>query len=199
MNSGGFTLIELLIVCAIMGFITSVVLLSDRSFSRSILLSEAAHAVASTVRQAQALSYGFHIENENSGTSSYTVFQDVYPASSSCSGDNPELPDAQLGDCQYEPTEGELVKVFHMREGASVTRFCIDDNTVCTTGGGDGLSSLDIVFSHLNSRVSIIGYAPNGGQYFPLVATLYVSSPRGGERCVVIRDNGQIATPQTCP
>jgi hypothetical protein len=133
------------------------------------------------------------------------MFEDFNPGSSSCFDDTSN-PNFQPGNCTYESymdygTRGtELVKEFHLDSGPSITKFCLDDNQeVCTDGGGGDLIALDVAFSRANSAANLIGYAPNGGQYFPLSVIFHIKGFGEGEKCVVIRRSGQISIPQICP
>lgn len=204
MNTRGFTIIELVVVSAIIGVVASVVLMGNSSFNRSILVSQGAHSVSATIRKAQNLSYGFHIAADATPTTpSYLIFQDVYPADQSCIDGDMTVPGAQPGNCRYDSwytyDSTELVKEFHTPEGVSVTRFCVDDGSVCSGSGGTDLFSLDIVFSRVNSRAVILGRMTNEDVYQYYRAIIHVAAANGVERCVVVEQSGQISTPQTCP
>ncbi len=51
----GFTVIEMLMALSIIGVIMAVALAGNSSFNKSILLSQAAYSVATTIREAQSL------------------------------------------------------------------------------------------------------------------------------------------------
>ena len=108
----GFTLIELLVVLGIVVTITSVVLTSQSSFNKTLVLANTAYDVALSLRSAamyglggHAISttptgYGMHFER--SAPESFTLFADTYPVTSVCHAiDDPSTLDAQPGNCSY--------------------------------------------------------------------------------------------------
>lgn len=88
-SSRGFTLVELLISIAIIGIVTSTVLVKYKSFDSTVLLKGAAYEIALTLREAQVksigamgtstsgnfnVSYGVSFDVTDAGKSTYTVF-----------------------------------------------------------------------------------------------------------------------------
>ncbi|GEM_PF-445104 len=96
--SAGFTLLEMLVVVAIISFVIGVVVVNQRSFDNSVILSTTAYDVALSIRQAQAygtaglgvqgvpggsafpVSYGTGIDFSLSSPRQYIIFADTDPA-----------------------------------------------------------------------------------------------------------------------
>jgi prepilin-type N-terminal cleavage/methylation domain-containing protein len=158
-HTKGFTLMELLVVLTIIIVITMVVLTSQSSFNKTLVLANTAYDVALTLRSAQKYGlgsrasgsivnagYGLHF---SSGVQdSFTLFADTSPSpsSSSCHGlptsNNPDAPDAKAGNCKYD--EGDsIVFPYRLNNGIKITKLCV--NSSC-----NDVSKLDIVFSRPN-------------------------------------------------
>lgn len=214
--SAGFTLVELLVVLAIIVTITSVVLTSQSSFNKTLILANTAYDVALSLRSAatyglggHAISmlptgYGMHFELSTPG--SFTLFADTYPAPSALSVchpvDDQTTLDAQPGNCSYESAQDATVMVYTLGNNITIGDFCAfaSGSWSCAYAEGGGLTALDIVFARpdadpfmsVNRAYSTLSPVTN--------ACLTISSPLGGERYVAVSSTGRItANATSCP
>jgi prepilin-type N-terminal cleavage/methylation domain-containing protein len=158
--SRGFTLIELLLVTSIMLILTSVFLIRQQSFNSSILLRSLAYSVALSIRQAQlfgsairetgvgafqgatpAKAYGIYFDKDNAvaDPAIYTLFADLN------------------NNGQYD-APGELVQVFKLTKGFSISQFCgmTSGGTLrCWTAASPNINYLTIVFRRPNTDACI--------------------------------------------
>lgn len=194
--SKGFTLVELMVVLAIIVIITSVVLTSQSSFNKTLILSNTAYDIALTLRSVETYGlgsralgttvnagYGLHFDGGTSG--SFILFADTWPIAS-C-----DRPDCKPGDNVYTSGADSLVQTYTLGNRMTISDFC-------ALSGGSwscGLSSLDIVFSRPNPDALI---SANGLSYSS--ACITVTSPQGGMKYVSIAASGQInADASSCP
>jgi len=211
----GFTLVELLVVLAIIVTITSVVLTSQSSFNKTLILANTAYDVALSLRSAatyglggRAISmsptgYGMHFELSTPG--SFTLFADTYPPPSALSchpaGDQTTL-DAQPGNCSYEWDQDQMVMTYALGNNITIGDFCASSSGAwsCAYAEGGGLTALDIVFARPDADPFM---SVNGGYstVSPVTsACLKISSPLGGERYVAVSSTGRItANATSCP
>ena len=211
----GFSLVELMVVLAIIGVIMSIVLTSQSTFNKTIILKNTAYDIALTLRNAETYGlgsraagvtanagYGVHFQNAPTGT--FTFFADTYPLSPSafnCHGlpaGGSGAPDAQPGDCAYTAGQDQKVNEYALGNGITISDFCaLSGGGVwsCAVARGGGLSSLDIVFARPNPDAFI---RANGFSYTS--ACLTISSPQGGTRYISVASSGQItANAAPCP
>ncbi len=140
--SSGFTLVEMVVVLAIITVISGVVLSSQTSFNKTLVLANTAYDIALTVRSVETfgvsssglsvngVGYGLHFDTAS--PTSFTLFKDIDPAPSNsfCHSplplSDPNGPDAKRGDCVYnpDPTKGEWVKDYKVENGIYISRFC---------------------------------------------------------------------------
>lgn len=201
--TAGFTLVEMLVVLAIIGTITTIVLSSQSSFNKTLVLANTAYDVALMLHSAESFGlgsralgsmanagYGLHFERDTPG--SFLFFADTWPpVDSSCA-----RPDCKPGDHLYS-TVDSLVRTYILGNGIVVSDFCAySDAWYCALGGY--LNSLDIVFSRPNPDAFLY---TNGSTFTAYTqACLTVSSPDGGSRFVAIAASGQIiANAPSCP
>lgn len=204
----GFTLIEVLVSVAIFVIVTSLVLLGQRSFGGSVLLSNLAYDVALSVRQAQVYgvsvkqargvssglafnrSYGIHFHS----TGHYTLFTDL-------DGDGKyDTAAEQDSGCLASPPEGHLpecISLFRLEQGNSITKLCADNDCA----GANNIDTLDILFHRPDPEPIIHGLNSLVNKpYTPYTnASVTVSSPQGTSRSVCISASGQISVKATCP
>jgi len=208
----GFTLIELLVVLAIITFVMSVVITSQSTFNKTLILESASYDIALTLRNAETYGlssrahtdagfivskntgYGIHFQNIPSN--SFILFADTIPSVGSSglchtlSASQPVGgPSAQPGNCAYDT--GELVQTYTLNNGITISDFCAySDSWHCASSGTGDLTSLDIVFARPNPDVFI----STNGSYSTLKkkACLTVTSPQGGFRYVSVASSGEI-------
>lgn len=213
----GFTLIEMLVVLAIIVVITALVLSSQSSFNKTLILSNAAYDVALTLRSAESygvstraagsvVDAGYGIDVSKSAPGNLTLFADSYPLPSTSAACHPAIdasaPDAKPGDCAYEPSSDILIASYALGSGITVSDFCAKSASAwsCAASNGNALSTLDIVFVRPNP----IPYLSVNGSYssaFPVTdACITLTSPSGGARYVSISAAGEIrADAPSCP
>ncbi len=113
----GVTIIEMLVVLGIIGVLATVVVTSQTSFNKTILLANTAYDVALSIRSAQTFGlgsraqgvvtpnagYGIHFESAIPNT--YKLFADKggTPACHTPASGVPNAPDVIPGDCTYLP------------------------------------------------------------------------------------------------
>lgn len=201
--SRGFTLIELLVVVSIMIVIMSVVLSSQSSFNKTLVLANTTYDIALTIRGAESFGignrasggitnagYGIHVSASAPG--SFIFFADT-TGGASCA-----TPSCNPGDGVY--TLGSDVTVgqsYQINNGITINDFCAYNGTFWKCKS-TGLTSLDIVFARPNPTPSVRANGDAGTQYSE--ACLSVSSAQGGSRFIVIESSGEIsANAASCP
>lgn len=212
--SKGFTLIELMVVLTIMTVLTGVILSSQSSFNKTLVLTNTAFDIALTMRSAATYGlssrgssislnagYGLHFSNSSSG--SFMLFSDISPLpdAANCHGLPPSgasAPDAKPGNCVYDGAS-ENISAYTIGNGITVSNFCAKSGSWSCAQTGD-LSSLDIVFVRPNPNPFI---SVNGAYSIvsPITAAcLSVVSPQGGVRHISVAASGQIiANAAACP
>lgn len=216
--SAGFTLVELMVVLAIISVITSVVLSSQSTFNKTLVLANTAYDIALTLRSVQtyglgsraagstaSTGYGLHFERAVSGSQySFTFFADTFPgpSASNCHGlsrNDPNAPDTKPGDCVYDPARDQKVVAYTLGNRVTVSEFCARNGSwSCAVSNGGTLSSLDIVFARPNPEPLITVNSSPSTVY--TAACLKVTSPQGGSHFVSVAASGQIvASAASCP
>ncbi len=200
----GFTLIELLVVFSIMVIIMSVVLTSQSSFNKTLILANTAYDVALSLRSAESFGLGarvasggvtnagYGIHFQGAPANSYFLFTDSnLPSVSSCHGlplsGDISAPDAQYGNCVYDA--GEKVFDYTLNNGITISNLCVhtDGSATCAP-----VNSLDIVFARPNAEA----FMSTNGLYSaaPAItsACLTLTSPQGGSQFVSVTSSGEI-------
>ncbi|MDD3531349.1 MAG: type II secretion system protein [Candidatus Pacebacteria bacterium] len=219
--SKGFSLIELLVAFGIITVLMSVVLSSQSTFNKSLVLSNTAYDIALTLRSAETFGlsargssvstsagYGLHFSSGSPG--SFTLFSDTLPlpgSSSSCHEvpiGGADAPDAKPGNCVYDG-QSEKVTDYALGNGIIINDFCAKSiSWSCVQAHGSysgGLSSLDIIFARPNPSP----FMSTNGSYSAVSpvteACISVVSPQGGSpRYISIEASGQIiTTAASCP
>ena len=212
----GFTLVEMIVVLAIIVIITTIALLGQSSFNRSMVLTDTAYTIAFSVREAQALGIssrafggtqdaGYGLRFTDDTPTSYKLFADTAPAAPGdtqytaiCPG-HPNVaannPEAKPGDC-IQTVEAEVVRTYSLNNGFRISRFCgrrSNGNQLCN---GPAMDSLNIVYLRPNTQSVITGV--NGNVRMALQdATIRIMSPDGStERCVYVSKVGQVSVVQ---
>ena len=206
---GGFTLIEMLVSLGIILIITTVVLLGQSGFNRTLVLVDTAYGMAFTLRQAQSFGlssrlfglvqnagYGLHLVN--GAPTSYSLFADILPVSPGdtqgglCPGHSASVGvESKPGNCLYDSTT-EQVTGYTLNRGFKISSFCGMEGAVKRCSGSY-LDSLDITFLRPSTQPTILG--THAGAIVNLSsAAVHVTSPDGlQERCVNVSKVGQIA------
>lgn len=203
-----FTLIEMLVVIAIIGTITMIVVVSQSSFNKSIILANAAYDMALTIRSAEtygigsrvigaggASGYGIHV-GVPLPQNTFTLFADTYPGPSTdptrCHpADDASAPDAKAGNCAYDSTQESVgVTDYKLGNGITINKFCATTSAgqVCTPT----LSSVDVVFTRPNAEPFM---SANGAYSVasPVTSLCFsLTSPQGGQRYVLVSYYGEI-------
>lgn len=206
-----------MVVLTIIVVITVVVLASQSSFNKTLILANTAYDIALALRSAETYGlgsrasgttlnagYGLHFQ---SGTpASFTLFADTYPLPSTSSVCHPiadaSAPNAQSGNCSYESGQGEKVTAYALGNGITVSDFCayISGSWSCAYSRGGGLSSLDIVFARPNPNPFISVNGSYSASFPATSACLTVTSQQGGAHYVSVSASGQItANAVSCP
>ena len=222
----GFTLVELLVTLAIITIVLAIILVSQTSFNRSILLIDTAYTVALSVRQSQSLGisgrifsstnntgYGIHFDTNSTPINSYKQFADVSPSAGSavnaiCPGHTVLVgsnPEARPGNCLYDGAS-ELVTQYNFSQRYTIGKFCGTSNAVtnCSNDASLPLTSLDITFERPNIQTVMIGSNQNGEitAYSYDTACIEIDAPAaagGTTRYVKITRFGQILVTSVCP
>jgi len=199
-----------MVVLAIIGVVMSIVLTSQSTFNKTLILKNTAYDIALTLHNAQTyglgsrasnttINTGYGVHFQNAPTASLTLFADIYPAPSpfSCHPtDDASSPNAQPGDCIYTIGQDQKVTDYTLGNGITISDFCaFKGSWSCAVALGGGLSSLDIVSARPNPDTFI---RANGLSYTS--ACLIISSPQGGLRYISVAASGQItANAASCP
>lgn len=219
----GFSLVEMMVVLAIITIITAVVLTGQSTFNRSILLTDTAYQVATSIREMQSFGissrryksgatdvqnspYGVHIDTSNKNR--YILFADTSntptpsPALSNCALGTPGTPDAKTGNCLYDTdaTPDAIVETNTFTRGFTISKYCGYVNTstkYCSDDGSTPLTAMDIVFIRSSTESAINAY--RGASWVSLIsAEIYLTSADGSAtRGVCVSRVGQVSVTQT--
>lgn len=214
----------MMVVLAIIAIVTSVALLGQSDFNRTLLLTDTAYQVAVSVREMQSFglssrrfvlgaqdvqnaAYGIHVNSTN--PNQYILFADVSNtpsvALSNCLVGTVGTPDRKPGNCLYDTdaTPDGIVQTNTFTRGFTIAQFCGRTNSTtryCSTDGITPLTALDVVFLRSNTESAIHAY--RGTTWTPLIsAEIYIQSADGtATRGICISRVGQVSITQTtCP
>ncbi len=212
---------EMVVVLAIIVIITTIALMGQSSFNRSLVLTDTAYTIAFSVREAQSFGlssrifqgtqnagYGLHFTN--GVNTSYKLFADVSPVASGniqdstvCPGHTVSSgPEAKPGDCM-QTAASEVVRTYTINNGFTIQSFCGTQTSGGTQRCNGYLDALDIVYLRPNTQ-SIITGVRSGTRIALSDATIRVSSPDGSkQRCNYISKVVQVSVFRTgesnCP
>lgn len=206
----GFTIMEMVVVLAIITVISSIALLGQSTFNRSMILTNTAYTVAFSVREAQFLGIssrvfngvqnaGYGIRFLNDSAHSYALFADTHPAAAGnvqsaelCPGHAVGSgPEAKPGDC-IQTQASEIVRTYNLNNGFFIKQFCGTETSGGTLRCSGYLSALNIVYLRPNTQ-SIITGVRQGNRISLSDATIRIASPDGfTERCIYVSKAGQV-------
>lgn len=203
----GITLIELLVVLAIIIAITTVVLTSQGSFNKTLLLANTAYDIALTLRSTEILGIGTLASGATANAGRGAHFEKITPDSFSLFADTSppascSAPNCKPGDRKYAAGQDTLVQKYTLGNGMKINDFCARSAATgvwsCARTNGSGLSSLDIVFARPNPDAFI---RVNGNPDAPYTsACLTITSLQRGARFVNVASSGGItANASSCP
>lgn len=203
------------VVLAIIVTVTGLILNSQTSFNKTLVLANTAYDIALTLRSSQTyglgsrafggssnMGYGMHFEIAS--PESFTLFADVSPAPSpsNCHGlpaGGQDSPNAKRGDCTYDPAL-ERVKDYNLENGVYIHDLCMRNsgNWSCTyprPGVSGGVTVLDIVFARPNPEPFINGRTNRRG-----CITISSRQDSSERRFISVTESGQInANASSCP
>lgn len=218
----GFTLVEMMVVLVIITVISTVAIMGQSAFNRSLILTDTAYTIAFSIREAQNYGLSSRVANSlyNAGygirfstvtPKAYTLFADTSPTSpgSTQSGLCPghtqpsTSPDSHPGDCIYDPSANpaELVRSYSLNRGFTIYQFCGTEvvspyATKCST---THFETMHISFMRPATDAVIFGRTSSGMLIALSDATIYLRSPDGvAERCIFVSKVGQISV-AACP
>ena len=212
----GFTLIELLVVLAIIVILTAIVLTSQSTFNKTIVLANTAYDVALTLRATETYGIGnravgstantgYGLDFQKATPNSFILFADLYPPVGStglCHTPlgSPTGPGAVPGNCAYDANQNEKVTDYTLGNGITISNFCASSGSTWLCANNGPLTSLDIVFARPNPdpfiKVSTLGTSPVSATS----ACLTLSSASGGSRFISVTAAGEITTAtSSCP
>jgi type II secretory pathway pseudopilin PulG len=216
-----------MVVLAIITIITGVILTSQGSFNKSLILSNTAYDVALTLRFTEtyglgsrvfgtAVNTGYGLHFDATTPTKFTLFADAYPSvgtGSTCHpapSYDPAGPSAVAGNCTYDSSGGERVQDYTLGNGIQVDNICAQSSSgwvcskptsVCATQAvSGGLNWLDIVFSRPNPTPYMSkdpGYAAASSPSHVTAACLALTSKQGGCKYISVGSSGQISTNAT--
>ncbi len=226
-RASGFSLVEMMVVLAIISVVTSIALLGQGEFNRSILLTDTAYTVALSLREMQTYGlssrkfnaiqnagYGAYVSATTPG--SYVLFADTVDGdtsvdrntyASSCLFGGTGTPESKPGDCIYSfgnpnPSLNDgIVQTYVFTRGFRISSFCGKNGATkyCSTDGTTPLTEMNIVFLRSNTETAVL--AKRNGVWTPLTsAELYLQSYDGsGTKGICVSRVGQISvTNGTC-
>ncbi len=205
----------MLVVLSIIAVITTMALVSQSSFNRSLYLTDATYSMALSVRQAQTLGlssraygstqnagYGVYVSTAN--PYSYIVYADTVRTVTpppNCLVGTTGSPDAKPGDCIYTAGQDGIVETTTFGRGFRISNIC------ATISGTRRCSATDtnltsISLTYLRSVAETMGAAYYGSSWQPLTkAEIYISSADiAGTRAICVSQVGQVSVAtSTCP
>lgn len=185
----GFTLVELLVTLTIFSIMTGVVLVNQEKFNNTIFLSNLAHDIALTLRQAQSYgvnvregsgsnpfekSYGVSFDKGKNNNKNFILFYDI-------DSDN-KYPEDEFGSCSED---SECIERYAIKSGNYISSICAG-----TGEGEDCISTnyLDISFKRPNPDAIITSDTQTNSSY----AKITVSASNGNTKSIIVRKTGQI-------
>lgn len=214
----------MVVVLAIIVIITTIALLGQSSFNRSLVLTDISYTIAFSIREAQSYGIssrragsttnaGYGVHFSSGSPNAYTLFSDVDPARPGdvsnptvCPG-HPNLsstnPESKPGNC-IQDTATETVRSYALNNGFRIKSFCgaraSNGQQVCSDSG---IVALDILYMRPNTQSVITGITsssippPLASRIALTDATIRITSPDGiAERCVLVTKVGHVSVVQ---
>ncbi|MCI0619672.1 type II secretion system GspH family protein [Candidatus Wolfebacteria bacterium] len=182
----GFTLVELLVVISIFTIISLVVLFKNTQFNSQIILSNLAYDVALSIREAQV--YGLSVREATPGSGSFEYAYGVH-----FSSDNSSVYQLFIDQDENDrfTGSGETLNTYTLRSGFFIPRFCGANGAVenCSDDTVTPITGLSVIFRRPDPESLITDNT--GAQYG--TASIFVESPGGTQRMVLVQSSGQIA------
>lgn len=197
----GFTLIEMLVVITIIGVVSAIVVTSQKSFERSVVLTNTAYDIALSVREAQAFgfsgksatnvstdigNYAYGIDFDMSKPMIYTLFADTKSVSQTQKCHKIEKitgsPNQKIGDCYFSGGD-TVVKKSGIDNSVAISKICVTSATVICKKKGQ----LDISFTRPNSVY--VKLSTSSGTYNGNTACIEVSR-FGSSRYILMKGYG---------
>ena len=216
----------MLVVLAIISVVTTIALVGQSTFDRSMLLTNTAYRVAISIREMQTyglssrvaqvgseyktnVGYGAHFAAGTPG--SYELFADTSRASGiephclAIAGSSSSLPDYKLGNCVYTAGADALVERYAFTRGFKIKDVCgrlaTNNSRVCSSSSN--ISALDVVFMRPNTDSVMSGLSTGAGSSWLELnsAEIYLSTADNATtRAICISKLGQVSVAQgTCP
>lgn len=218
----------MLVVLAIITILTAIILTSQSSFNRTLILDNTAYDIGLTVRSTETYgissqsvgginNIGYGLDFESSNQNAFVLFGDTYPSlgqgnQSFCHSmpNGSSAPNAIPGDCRYEATHDTTISSFTVANGIKIDSLSVQSST----NEWVPVSTLDIVFARPNAEPFISAQQSSNFQWICSAnndytagcsngtaqkACILLTSPSGGTRAVKINMVGEItADTLTC-
>jgi type II secretory pathway pseudopilin PulG len=203
----GYTIAELVVVTAIIGILTTVVVINQSSFSRTIILKSTVADIALTLRNAQVFGVSSRSAKDSSNNyvnnapygvdfssatpSAYTFFADTDPSAATKGGVN-QTPATKSGDGYYCPTGAggacgtgvdSGAQTYSLNNGMTIKNVCVlttdtgNPNYCWNSGANNTLKHLSIQFTRPNPTASFYATDNNNAR---ITGATFVSA------CVVV-------------
>lgn len=215
----------MLVVLSIIAIITTIALVGQSTFNRSILLTDTAYSMALSLREMQSLGLSSRryagVQDAGYGAyfgtppqSSYLLYADTVDADpvnvalftgcqvgSSLASGNPEK---KPGDCIYTAGSDQIVQTYRFDRGFTVSRFCgREGGTLRCSDTADTTQQLtSLVVTFVRSTTDTAFLAQKNGAWVALSdARIYIkSADSSDERLVCLTQVGQVSVSNTtCP
>lgn len=213
----GVTLVELIVVLGIIGVLSTVVVTSHASFSKTILLSSTAYDIALTIRNAQNFGLGSRVttgsiyKNEGYGvhftpaSSSFILFADRNAPTTHYQNCHPSrdvsAPDAVPGNCAYDA--GELVQEYKLGNGMKFRKihwYGAPYEIASTAFGHAENGAIDIVFARPNNDPFVtVDYGQGTREGTLANVCIELESPQKNMRAIMVMISGEVSVIETCP
>lgn len=220
MRASGFSLVEMMVVLAIISVVTSIALIGQGDFNRSILLTDTAYTVALSLREMQTYGlssrkfnstqnagYGAYMSSANTG--SYVLFADTMDAdavdrnayATNCLFGGTGTPESKPGDCIYTAGSDGIVQTYAFSRGFRISKFCGLNGATkyCSTDASLPLTEMNVVFLRSNTESAVL--AKRNGVWTVLTSAEIYLQPYDGSstKGICVSRVGQISvTNGTC-